>query len=232
MAEILASSPSIAFAEPRFPEPKFFLDPAKFAQGKKFYKTLHFSQGKQDQIFVEKSTSYLENPFVAKRIKSWFPKATIIVLLRNPVDRAISNYFFSKANKLEHRQIEEALANPQALFPDKKITCSASPFAYIERGFYSKQLQNWKKYFSLRQIKILLFENIISSNEPVQNLFSNLTSSNCKLRFPSTPVNRGIAYNKSHIAPNIISHLKNIFKNSVNELDREWSLGASKTWGF
>jgi len=195
---------------------------------------LHFPQEDHGQILIEKSTSYLENPSVAQKIKSWFPQTTIIVLLRNPVDRAISNYFFSKANKLENRPIEEALANPQTLSSNRIIKCSASPFAYIERGFYARQLEKWKEYFSPAQIKILLFENIISSNKPIVSLFSTLTNSSCscKLRFPNVPINKGINYNKKHIATNIISNLKNIFSSSVNELDREWDLGAAKTWDF
>lgn len=224
----------ISFAEPRFPEPKFFLDQAKIAKGKKFYKKLHFSQDSRDQVFMEKSTSYLENPSVAEKIKSWFPKSTIIALLRNPVDRAISNYFFSKANALENRPVEEALADPQALPAGRIMKCSVSPFAYIARGFYAQQLKKWKEHFPPKQIKILLFEKIIISKEPVVNLFSNLTDSdgNCELHFPNAPVNKGINYNKNHIAPHLLSHLKNIFSNSVNELDREWGLGAAKTWGF
>lgn len=234
LAEILASSPKISFAEPRFPEPKFFLDPAKIAKGKNFYKELYFTQNKQVKVFMEKSTSYLENPSVAEKIRSWFPKTTIIVLLRNPVDRAISNYFFSKANALESRPIEEALADDKALPSVVLKKFSASPFAYIERGFYAQQLKKWEKYFSRRQIKILLFENIITSKEPVLNLYCSLTNSraNRELRFPNTPINRGFNYNKNHISPNTFSYLKSIFSNSVIELDREWNVGAAKTWGF
>lgn len=224
----------IAFAEPRFPEPKFFLDPAKIAKGKKFYKKFYFSNSEKAKLFVEKSTSYFESPAVVEKIRSWFPNSTIIVLLRNPVDRAISNYFFSQANSLESRQIDNALTYRKTLpsFAYKRI--SVSPFAYIERGFYAKQLKNWEKHFPRKQIKILLFENIIHSKEPILNLFKNLTSRDCRceLRFPNAPINKGDNYDKNHIAPATISRLKNIFSDSVKELDREWGLGAAKTWGF
>ena len=91
----------------------------------------------------EKSTSYYENPKCAKRIKKVFPKAKIICILRNPTTRAISNYYFSKKNKLEERDIESAFKNVS----QKKFKTSVSPFHYIERGKYYYLLKEWKKIF-------------------------------------------------------------------------------------
>jgi len=234
LAEVLSSSPSIALAQPRFPEPKFFLDSSKINKGKQYYKKLHFSKNKQARVFMEKSTSYLENPFVAESIKLWFPEAIVIVLVRNPVERAISNYFFSLANSLENRPIEEALA----IVGDEPATpswqTSVSPFAYVQRGYYARNLKEWKKHFPSSQLKILLFEKAVSSKEPVLSLFRDLTgkAGEQELRFPELPINR-CAYNKNQlVSPNLRLKLKKIFCDSVLELDKDWNLDAAKHWGF
>lgn len=234
MAETLSSSQAIAFALPRFPEPKFFLDPAKFAQGKTYYEKLHFSQTKSSRVHIEKSTSYLEKPYVAERIKTWFPNATIIVLVRNPVERAISNYFFSRANGLETRSIEEAFAHNDDESSTPCRGTSVSPFAYVKRGFYAQSLKEWKKHFTSSQFKILLFEKVIRSNESIQNLCSHLSEKEDKqnLRFPEFPINKGV-HNRDQIVPHeILMRLKEIFYQSVMELDQDWNLGAAKLWRF
>ena len=91
--KILSSHSQICMAKPYFPEPKYFLKNYKVNKNyfKKFFK--HY---KNENYIGEKSTSYLEYIFVAKRINKNFPDAKIFIILRNPADRAISNFFFQK----------------------------------------------------------------------------------------------------------------------------------------
>ena len=51
-----------------------------------------FSDKKDEEIFGESSVSYLYYPEVPKRIKEYNTEAKIIIMLRNPVDRAFSHY--------------------------------------------------------------------------------------------------------------------------------------------
>jgi hypothetical protein len=210
------------------------LDPAKFTQGKTYYEKLHFSQKKSSRVHIEKSTSYLEKPYVAERIKAWFPNATIIVLMRNPVERAISNYFFSQANGLETRSIEEAFAHNEDESSALCLGTSVSPFAYVKRGFYAQSLKEWKKHFASSQFKILLFEEVIRSKQPIQRLCSHLTEKeeNQNLCFPKYPVNKRVHNRDQIVPPDILLRLKEIFYESVMELDQEWNLSAAKLWHF
>jgi len=210
------------------------LDPAKFAQGKTYYEKLHFSQKKSTRVHIEKSTSYLEKPYVAERIKAYFPNATIIVLMRNPVERAISNYFFSQTNGLETRSIEEAFAKNEDESSTPCLETSVSPFAYVKRGFYAQSLKEWKKHFTSSQFKILLFEELISSKRPIQRLCSHLTEKedNQNLCFPEFPVNKRVHNRDQIVLTETLLRLKKIFYESVMELDQEWNLGAAKLWRF
>jgi hypothetical protein len=171
---------------------------------------------------------------VAERIKAWFPNATIIVLMRNPVERAISNYFFSQANGLETRSIEEAFRYNEDESPNPYRETSVSPFAYVKRGFYAQSLKEWKKHFTSSQFKILLFEKVIRSKEPIQTLCSHLSEKEDKqnLRFPDFPINKRVHNRDQIVPPEILMRLKEIFYQSVMELDQEWNLGAAKLWRF
>ena len=56
---------------------------------------------------------YVYNSTVVKRIKTNFPNAKIIVILRNPIDRAYSNYFLGVNGGKEKREFEEAIEYAQ-----------------------------------------------------------------------------------------------------------------------
>ena len=53
---------------------------------------------------------YLFHPLAAERIAAALPDVKLIVLLRDPVERALSQYFHSKRLGLEPLELEEALA--------------------------------------------------------------------------------------------------------------------------
>ena len=68
----------------------------------------------QDELAVgEKSTAYLENTEDAQKMKRLLPDLKVLFILRYPVDRAISNYRFSKQNGLESKSLQYALSHEQ-----------------------------------------------------------------------------------------------------------------------
>lgn len=167
---ILDTHPQIQMAKPVSPEPKFFLKDAFYNKGKEFYIEKYFlNQSKGVKVFGEKSTSYIENDYVGKRIKSFFPNAKILVILRNPVERAISNYYFSLANCLEKRSIEEVFIDEIAV-PEIASDISVSPFKYLERGCYTDYLQPFIEIFKER-LKVLIFEECVGNPQAVSDIY-------------------------------------------------------------
>ena len=77
------------------PEPKFFIKPDLNKDDLIEYYQKYFDQNTCDLILGEKSTSYIEHESALINYKKLIPKGKIILILRNPVDRAISNYKFS-----------------------------------------------------------------------------------------------------------------------------------------
>jgi len=154
----LDSHPGIQMAKPVKPEPKFFIGD-EFKKGKRFYLSKYFKNLESTKVIGEKSTSCLEYSFVPERVLSYFPKAKALISLRNPSERAISNYFFSKNSGLETRSLSEVFLEHKPP-PELVKKTSVSPFNYLERGHYSKYLEPYLANFR-HNLKIILFEDLV-----------------------------------------------------------------------
>ena len=127
-------------------------------------------EGVTDEIAIgEASPLYLYSSKAIERIAHYVPQAKLIVILRNPVDRAYSCY--------KHLISFESFSFAQALEEeDKRIRQNwAHLWHYRQGGYYYKQLQGYFEKFDREQIKVCLFDDLQS--DPlrfVQNLFSFL----------------------------------------------------------
>ncbi|MGH3355028.1 MAG: sulfotransferase family protein, partial [Nocardioidaceae bacterium] len=145
---LLDAHPDITMARPSRPEPKYFLSAEAGEHGLDEYRTRYFSHAAGEALLGEKSTSYIEHPEAAGRATEVLGRAAIVVMLRDPVDRAVSNWRFSVVNGLEDRPLEEALAeNLESTQTWDPETTSVSPYAYLERGRYDGYLDSWYAAF-------------------------------------------------------------------------------------
>jgi len=156
LSNLLKQHPKIQFLEPLFPEPKFFVKNPD-ASKKEFL--LKFNDDNSKEVFAEKSTSYFEHELALQKIKQEFPKSQIIFLIRNPVDRAISNYFFTKQHGLETRTLEEAFMHKTPP-PTLKTDLSVNPFDYIKRSKYSIIIPKLQSIFG-SQLLLLSFDELV-----------------------------------------------------------------------
>ncbi len=142
--ELLAAHPDIAMASPARPEPKVFMSASLAARGYEWYRATYFVHATSEPVLGEKSTSYLEDGEAPARAAAVLGEASIVVQLRDPVARAVSNWRFSTAHGLEERPLAEALEDnllgPRAWDPAQT---SVSPYAYLERGRYVDHLEPW-----------------------------------------------------------------------------------------
>lgn len=160
LAQTLASHPQIAMAEPFFPEPKYFLPGRRTRYSREEYLELFFKHRKSGAILGEKTVSYFETAGVPELIAAYLPGVRLIFMLRDPVYRAVSNYFFSKEHGFEKRPLEEAFAGLEDLEPENKAAgLSASPYAYLKRGHYADLLEPFEKQFGRGKLLILIQEN-------------------------------------------------------------------------
>lgn len=159
---LLDRHPKIEMAKPPRPEPKFFLDDALYARGLQYYSQTWFAGIGWDKVAGEKSTNYLENAVVAERLGRDLPHVQLVFILRNPIERAFSNYRWSRMNGLETEDFATALAleaeRERSVIDAHKI---ARPHAYFSRGLYQQMLEPYFERFPREQILCLKFEDIL-----------------------------------------------------------------------
>jgi hypothetical protein len=119
------------------------------------------------RIITGEATPYLPTPSAAERMAKILPQARLIVLLRNPVDRAYSDYQQGVRLGRETRRFEEAiqaerremLGNDEITQREDRIGSTDARYQYLRRGIYVDQLLHWRKCFSKDQILVLKSED-------------------------------------------------------------------------
>lgn len=159
----LAEHPDIYLHAPKRPEPHFFLKEDEYNKGILYYSDKYFSKWKAQSAIGEASTSYIFQEFVAERIQSCLPQVKLILALRQPVERAFSGYWHTVKAGLETLTFDEAVhceTERNAAIADPYWSV-IKPFAYVERGFYYKQITAFLKYFPRERLHIILFDDLV-----------------------------------------------------------------------
>lgn len=171
--QALDSHPQVSMIHPVRPEPRFFMNEQLIAQGKEHYEHTYFADRKPGTRYLgEKSTSYIESPEAAHRIRAFYPDARILMILRDPVLRAYSNYRFSVAHKLEPLSFAGALAAEPGRLQSAAFTTSVTPYAYRQRGHYIDYIESYLEEFDAGQFCVLIFEEFVNDLASVQRLYS------------------------------------------------------------
>ncbi|MEQ9621318.1 sulfotransferase [Coleofasciculus chthonoplastes] len=116
-------------------------------------------QGVSTEIAIgEASTEYLYIPKAPERIKSHIPKAKLIAILRNPVERAFSAFLYQFRDGVETLTFQQAL---QA--EEKRIKAGFRPgWHYKQVGFYSSQVKRYLDGFDPEQMRLYLYDDLSS----------------------------------------------------------------------
>lgn len=109
----------------------------------------------------EASPSYLHTPKAAERIRFYIPNAKLIVILRNPVERAYSAFLHQYRASVQQgveglTDFAEALAHEEEYIRDNWMPL----YHFKTGGFYYEQLQVYYERFDPSQIKIYLHEDL------------------------------------------------------------------------
>lgn len=144
----------------RQPEINFFVNNEEFRKGyPKAFKRYFHRVNENSNVLVAKSVGILDSPNSIKRIYKHNPKMQAVVLLRNPVDRAYSAYWYARRLGWENlKQFEEALeTNPNrfaGIWP-REQECS-----YLKRSIYIHQIKCLFAYFPSSQIHVFLLDDL------------------------------------------------------------------------
>jgi hypothetical protein len=126
----------------------------------------------KEYITGEATPYYLAHPHAARRIKTTVPDARLIVLLRNPVERAYSHYHHEVRMGVEPLSFEAAIQAEEVRL-DKELermledesyrSFNHQHYSYLSRGIYADQIQCWMDYFAPESILILNSDHLSSN---------------------------------------------------------------------
>ena len=124
-----------------------------------------------EPVVLQSAVNYIFYPQLLTGIKENCPDAKLIVILRHPVNRAISAYTYFKKMMREQRSIEEALLyQPQNDLAFSKMN---NDFTYIEHGLYYRQIKVCLDYFPKKQLLVLDYDELLKQQENlVKKVFS------------------------------------------------------------
>ncbi|HSF73639.1 MAG TPA: tetratricopeptide repeat protein [Microcoleus sp.] len=122
----------------------------------------HFPPMPPGEQFVtgEASPSYFDYREAPERLYSLFPEAKLIVLLRNPVDRAISQFYRLTGLNWEARSLDRVISDEiERLNQNPEYIIGEEPGNYLARGRYIEFIKNWRTFFPREQLLILKSED-------------------------------------------------------------------------
>jgi len=109
-------------------------------------------------IAGEVTPSYLYWKPAMERIRNYNPQIKLIILLRNPIDRAFAHWNMQRFKDREPLGFLDALKEEPRRIA-QPLTIESRRFAYVDRGFYSSQLDRVFKFFPREQVHIVKFED-------------------------------------------------------------------------
>lgn len=144
----LGRQPGVFMSEPK--EPNFFSDDEQWARGLGWYRSL-FASAPEGAVCGESSTHYTKlptHPLAAERLAAHMPEARLIYVMRDPVDRIVSQYIHEWSVRKVTCPIDEAVRTHPAL---------------IDYSRYAMQLGPWLDRFGPSRVLPVFFERLTAS---------------------------------------------------------------------
>ena len=119
-----------------------------------------FEEVKNEQAIGEASPAYIFNENAPQLIHEHLPNTKIIAVLRQPVERAYSNFLHARRADREPISDFEIAFNKE----DERKAANWSPlYHYKGKGYYNQQLKRYYKLFPKENIKVILFKDLVKN---------------------------------------------------------------------
>lgn len=144
-----------------------------YDQGLGWYRA-HFPWKDQRSLTFDASPYYLFHPLAAQRAADLLPDARLIVLLRDPVQRAFSHYRHNVHLGTEEESFAEAVRLEADRLSGEEKRLDADPgyvstahrrYSYLARGEYARQLRRWLDVFPRDRLLVLFSEEMFADPE-------------------------------------------------------------------
>ena len=124
----------------------------------------------------EASPYYLFHPLAAERAAAAVPQAKLILVLRNPVDRAYSHYQARRRDGTETLSFEDAIAAESERIAGEAERIRTEPgyssfahehFSYVAQGLYAAHLERWLQHYPRERVLIERSEDLYADPQAV-----------------------------------------------------------------
>ncbi len=153
---VLKEHPQIFMPDTK--EINFFFKGDEYARGPETY-AKHFVDSADQLARGEASPGYICHPEAPARIHALLPDVKLILTVRDPIKRAISQYWDNR------RHLNEPLTFAQALDAYRSDEYQPGKIGYFSRGVYMRYIRNYLQYFSREQLLILPFGEMLTDAE-------------------------------------------------------------------
>ena len=158
--QLLKRSSGICMASVK--EPRFFnvqIDHSAFMSGSVTDEAAYlrlFNHCSQESMWGEASPSYLVDPDTPKRILARAPLAKIVVMIRDPVERAYSHYLFhevrtGRSGRTFGTAIDECVQTMEIDF--------YHPRYLLQPGFYARQISRYIDVFGADRVLTTVYDD-------------------------------------------------------------------------
>ena len=112
------------------------------------------------QVTIEKSPHYFVTDYVPQRMYMVSPNLKLILIVRDPVSRLISDYTQLDIKKMVKNVAKRPSFEKAVMLPNGSVNHNYVP---VQVGEYGRHLKNWLNYFPLEQLLIVDGGNFISN---------------------------------------------------------------------
>ena len=127
-----------------------------------------FEDNAIERIRGEVTPAYMYNKYAPRRIWEYNPKMKLVVILRNPIDRAYSHWNMEKNRGRENLPFREAL-EAEAERCREALPSQNYRYSYLDRGYYVTQLREIYRFFKQEQILVLKYDDLSMNLDIVLN---------------------------------------------------------------
>jgi hypothetical protein len=200
----LNQHPDIFMSDPK--EPVFF--EKEYNRGTEYYRKTYFYSWNNERLVGDARHRNLYLPYIPARIFKLFPRSKLIVIVRNPVERAFSHYIHRKIRGTEALSFEDAVLEDlerinSGIFIDspERIEDYVKNLAedgagsnlfrtYIDSGYYAEQIERYLQYFDKNQILVVFLDDLKQNPENVfKEIITFLETPSKQYEIDFSPVN-------------------------------------------
>lgn len=143
-------------------EPGFFFNDITYQKGLEYYRSC-LPPTKKNQISIEKSAEYFTSPNVPERVHAFNSSIKLILIVRDPFRRTVSDYMFLQRYNRKDWCVEKQYSFEDLVYNETTGRINTK-WGCLKRSVYFYWYQEWLKFFPRKQIMVIDGDTFMKNN--------------------------------------------------------------------